>query len=539
MPRKSTSISHFNYSSKSQLHLSRNAELATIISLAESSRKKKGLLRGVEERLINVARFEYPLYIYPWHKKALMLKPFLNDKKNIKFGSTSDIHKFIGEIQRISMNRIEYTKFLAENINFFEKYRKINQISLGGLMINNDLSLFLVNEAKKEKVADNTIRKKTIVSHKEENVKLILDKFGNIWRKVQFDLDNLKFIADILDVELEKHISKSDIEIYIAEEQTDKEIEECTPLIKRQIKKIMREKNITIKQFENTSRKKLSDLFRIKNKLENELRRRGQQEARFNREKQNKKNKQDKHGEQFWSKELAKCKKEIALLETRFKRCENDIDNLKVKTSNQIDVIKNRYSEKISIERKKIVEIEDRRDVIMKILQDNQRRLAELTDKITNDIAKQIEMKKLEIEKLEDYLITWNIDDKRAILIPFYLTRYSSSKEIRYEAITPLQVNIERNTISNMGRKLVGLDDNLSDSLKPLSKDILEIITLDVLTRLSKDVKFASKIDEEAVNINILSEEGFSRMISNGLKELVEKELLNRNEATKIQEYYC
>jgi len=539
MPRKSTSISHFNYSSKSQLHLSRNAELATIIGLAESSRKKKGLLRGVEERLINVARFEYPLYIYPLHKKALILKPFLNDEKILKFGSTLDTHKFIGEVQRISISRSEYTEFLVENINLFKKYRKINQISLRGLMMNNNLSLFLANAAKKEKVSDNTIRKKILVSSEEEKVKMNLNKFETFWKKAQFDLDNLKLIADVLDVELEKHISKSDIEIHIAEEQADKKIEECTPLIKRSVKKIVREKNKTIKQFENTSRKKLSYLLRIKNKLENELRRRRQQEARFNREKQNKKNKQDKHGEQFWSKELAKCKKEIALLETRFKRCENDIDNLKVQTSNQMDVIKNRYSDKISIERKKIVEIEYRRDVIMKILQKNQMRLEELTDKITNDIAKQIEMKNLEIEKLEDHLITWNIDDKMVILIPFYLTRYSSMKEVRYGVITPLQVNIERNTISTMGRKLVGLDDNLSDSLKPLSKDLSEMVTRDVLIRLSKDVKFASKVDEEAVNINILSEGDFSGMISDGLKELVVKEFLNQNEATKIQGYYC
>jgi hypothetical protein len=406
-------------------------------------------------------------------------------------------------------------------------------------MMNNNLSLFLANAAKKEKVSDNTIRKKILVSSEEEKVKMNLNKFETFWKKAQFDLDNLKLIADVLDVELEKHISKSDIEIHIAEEQADKKIEECTPLIKRSVKKIVREKNKTIKQFENTSRKKLSYLLRIKNKLENELRRRRQQEARFNREKQNKKNKQDKHGEQFWSKELAKCKKEIALLETRFKRCENDIDNLKVQTSNQMDVIKNRYSDKISIERKKIVEIEYRRDVIMKILQKNQMRLEELTDKITNDIAKQIEMKNLEIEKLEDHLITWNIDDKMVILIPFYLTRYSSMKEVRYGVITPLQVNIERNTISTMGRKLVGLDDNLSDSLKPLSKDLSEMVTRDVLIRLSKDVKFASKVDEEAVNINILSEGDFSGMISDGLKELVVKEFLNQNEATKIQGYYC
>jgi len=539
MPRKSTSISHFNYSSKSQLHLSRNAEIAAIIGLALSSRKKKGFLRGIEEKIKYAARFEYPLYIYPKFKKVIILKPFLNDENILNIASTIDIHKFLGEVHRTSLSKSEYTEFLAENINLFEKNRKINQISLGGIMLNNNLSLFLVNEAKKEKVVEKIIRENNIFSLEEERTKLILERFEDIWRIVQIDLDNFELIVDVLDVELERHASKNDIEMNIVEEQTEKKIEEFIPSIKRHIRKIDREKNTSIKQFEKVSKKKISGLFRLKIKLENELRRRRQQEARFNREKQNRKKRQDKHGEQFWSKELAKCKKEIARLETRFKQCEDDIGNLKIQSSDHIDGIRNLYSEKINIERKKIVEIEDRRDSIIKILQANQRRLEDFTAKITKDIAKQVEMKKLEIEKLEDHLISWNIDDRIVILIPFYLTRYSTGKEVRYGVIAPQQINIEKNTISNVGRKLVGLGDNLSDNLKPFSKDLSEMVTQDILDRLSKDVKFASKVDEEALNINILAEEGFSSMISDGLKELVGKELLNRNEATKIRGFCC
>jgi len=539
MPRKSTSISHFNYSSKSQLHLSRNAEIAAIIGLALSSRKKKGFLRGIEEKIKYAARFEYPLYIYPKFKKVIILKPFLNDENILNIASTIDIHKFLGEVHRTSLSKSEYTEFLAENINLFEKNRKINQISLGGIMLNNNLSLFLVNEAKKEKVVEKIIRENNIFSLEEERTKLILERFEDIWRIVQIDLDNFELIVDVLDVELERHASKNDIEMNIVEEQTEKKIEEFIPSIKRHIRKIDREKNTSIKQFEKVSKKKISGLFRLKIKLENELRRRRQQEARFNREKQNRKKRQDKHGEQFWSKELAKCKKEIARLETRFKQCEDDIGNLKIQSSDHIEGIRNLYSEKINIERKKIVEIEDRRDSIIKILQANQRRLEDFTAKITKDIAKQVEMKKLEIEKLEDHLISWNIDDRIVILIPFYLTRYSTGKEVRYGVIAPQQINIEKNTISNVGRKLVGLGDNLSDNLKPFSKDLSEMVTQDILDRLSKDVKFASKVDEEALNINILAEEGFSSMISDGLKELVGKELLNRNEATKIRGFCC
>ncbi len=125
------------------------------------------------------------------------------------------------------------------------------------------------------------------------------------------------------------------------------------------------------------------------------------------------------------------------------------------------------------------------------------------------------------------------------IFAPFYLTRYSSEKEVRYDVIVPQQVNIEKNTISNVGRKLVGLENNLADNLKPFSIDLSEMVIQDILEKLSKNVKFSSEVDEEACNMNIFELEGFSNMMLDGLDELVGKDLLNRNEATKIKGYCC
>ena len=539
MPPKSILISHFNYSLKSQLHLSKNAELAAIIGLALSRRKKKGFLRNTEEKIKYVARFEYPFYIYKRHEKVIILSPSLLGENILNIISTIDTHKFLGEIHRTSKSKRHYIEFLTENINLFEKNRKINQISLDGIMINNGLSSFLIKEAKKEKVVEKTINKNKIFLLEEEKTEIILDRFDDIRKKVQTDLDNLEFVADVIDGELDRHILKNDIEINMIEEQADIKISEVLPSIKRHNREIKKEKISAIRQFEKISKKKISDLSRLKNKTENELRRHRQQEARFNREKQKKKDKQDKYGEQFWSKELAKCKKEIVKLETSFKRCEGDINKQRVKSSEHIDRIKNLYLEKMNIERQKIIKIENRRDTIIRTLKTNQRRLDELTDKITNDMVKQIEMKKLEIEKIEDHLISWKIDDNMMIFAPFYLTRYSSEKEVRYDVIVPQQVNIEKNTISNVGRKLVGLENNLADNLKPFSIDLSEMVTQDILEKLSKNVKFSSEVDEEACNMNIFELEGFSNMMLDGLDELVGKDLLNRNEATKIKGYCC
>ncbi|MFQ6135133.1 MAG: hypothetical protein ACE5KU_04900, partial [Nitrososphaerales archaeon] len=360
-------------------------------------------------------------------------------------------------------------------------------------------------------------------------------RFEELWSKMQIDLDNLSAVTEVLDRELDKHTSKIEVELNLVEESAEKEIEKAMPSIKKVVKNLERERDTAIRQIAKSRRRELSALSRAKTKLENELRRRRQQEARFEREKERKKSRGDRHGARFWGKELTECRREIYRLESGFRRCEKKIEKLRSQLAEEVGEIKKRYAEDIRIERQKIVEIENRRDRDIKALKEEITRLEEYTAKITRDIAKQAESKKLEMEALEDIAIPMKIEEPMVIYIPFYLTRYSSRNEVRYEVISPVKVDTGRTALSAVKRRLVGLEGRLSDMLKPFSRDLSNLIGGDITTRLSADAAFAAKVDEEAAKLNILSREGFSEMLEEGFRELVERGLLSRSEATKIK----
>ncbi len=535
MPLKAVALPYFHYSSTAPEYLSQEAESAAIIGFSETGRRRKGFLSGVEEQLKCVAMLRYPVYAYQWRNGTLLLKPFSSAGTGLKYGVTLDFHRFLGEVRRTSSDRSEYTEFLAENIKLFAKYSKVRTIDFGEFISNNKLASELLGEAKKQRVMEKVAEGLIPVSVDEEKRKQSVERFEELWRNMQIDLDNLSSVTKILDRELDKHTSKIEVELNLVEESADKEIEENMPSIRKVVKKLERERDTAIRQIEKSRRRELSALSRTKTKLENELRRRRQQEARFEREKERKKSRGDTHGARFWGKELTKCRREISGLESDLRRCEKKMEKLMSQFATEVGEIKNRYAEDIRFERQKITDIENRRDQDIKALKESIARLAEYTAKITRDIAKQAENKKLEIETLEDVAAPIKIEGPLAIYLPIYLTRYTSKNEVRYEVISPVKVDISKTTLSAVKRRLVGLDGRLSDMLKPFSKELSNLIGGDITSRLSSDAAFAANVDKESAKLNILTNERFSDILDEGFRELVERGLLSRSETSKIK----
>ena len=181
-------ISFFHYYSTAQHHLSKEAKVAVIIGLCEENRKKKRLFRGEDEQINYVTRFEYPLDILPWNNKSLMLKRFFTEDNIVDYGFIIDVHKFIGEVRRTSINVKEYIKMLEENINLFKQFKNIDKIRFDFLLKNNDSSKLLITEIQKNKEINKSQQGLILVSPEHEKPETKLELFDRLWKKSQKDL---------------------------------------------------------------------------------------------------------------------------------------------------------------------------------------------------------------------------------------------------------------------------------------------------------------------------------------------------------------
>ncbi len=531
---KNVFFPYFHYFSKSAAELSHTAELAALISFAETGRKRKGLFSGVDEHLRYISLFLYPFYAYPWRNKLILLKPFSFSGVTIRYSETIDFHKFFGNLGSTSIALKAYTEFLEESTPLFKSYPKVKDLKLGDFVSDKDLTLKLVNESNKQPVTEKTVEGLIPGSMKLDFEKQRIDV--EILRKnMQIDIDNLSATTEVLDAELDKHTSKIELELNLVEESADKEIEESLPSIRKTVKKIEKERNKVIRQTETEFRRELSTLSGKKTKLENELRRLRQQEARFEREKEKKKRRGDNLSARFWGKELTKCRREISRLKSELSRNMKKMDKFKSQFDEKIEGVKKHYTKAILDERQKIIDIENRRDSYIQGLKEDIAILEDYTAIITKDIARLAETKKCEIETLEDIAAPIKIEEEMVICVPFYLTRYSSRNTVRYEIIAPAMIDTSRKALSVVKRRLVGLDGRLSNMLKPYSSELSNLIGSDLTSKLSNDAAFTAEIDSCAAKLNILFKEGFSEILENGFNELVNRGFLSRTEATKIK----
>lgn len=104
----------------------------------------------------------------------------------------------------------------------------------------------------------------------------------------------------------------------------------------------------------------------------------------------------------------------------------------------------------------------------------------------SEDMTKQVERKQLEMQRLGDFVIPWKIKEPVKICIPFYLARYSSRSEVRYNIVPPVRIETDPSGLSRATRRLTGLEARMTSMLKPLDISLSNMIIDDISSSLLK-----------------------------------------------------
>lgn len=360
-------------------------------------------------------------------------------------------------------------------------------------------------------------------------------RFDEVWRSVGLDLENLSNISSMLKQQLDMQNECVKVEINLIEEKAKREAERATPSIHRASKKLERKLGSETQLLERGYRKDFSAYSKTTRKLESELKHRRQQETRFKLEKEKREKQGDKFGKAFWAREIRACRRKIAIIEKRLSQEGEKANYLRSQLVKNIEEIRAGYAEKISFERQAINRIEKQCNQSIDVLKEEMQLLEKYTTKITDNASKLVELKQQEMRRLGDFVVPWKIKEPVAISIPFYLTRYSSRAETRYSIIPPVKVETDSSRLNRAAFRLVGLEGRMTAILKPLDTTLSDMIVNDMSGNLA-DVLFALKADEEATRLNLFFSARFQQMVKKGLDEIVEKKLLSRNEASRIEE---
>jgi hypothetical protein len=115
-------------------------EKAALYCFAELERAKGGglILTKPEEKLVFLAEFCYPIWLFPWSRLTLLFDGLKTVKHTLTYRGISDVKTFMQNVQRSSKTLETYMAFLSDNVNYFQTSSGEKTILIDALIAESD-----------------------------------------------------------------------------------------------------------------------------------------------------------------------------------------------------------------------------------------------------------------------------------------------------------------------------------------------------------------------------------------------------------------
>lgn len=525
---KTLILSCFNYPADSET-LNKNAEIATLIVYSNIKRKRTNFLSKKLERIIYISPFYYPIFGVPWRSRTLLIHFGSTKQKELKNLSLTNVHNLVGDILRYSSDRKQFITFLKRGRKLFPNTPITKKIDVSSIIANHNLGHMIFNKAENLSNPE-AISKITLPIR--GRIQEFVEDFELFYKMKRFDLENLRYINQLITKTFTLHSSKEELEIQAIENNMHKKLNELLPIIRENIRVIEKSNNLLKRGEEKKYIRERNRLHKLREKKENELRRLTRLEASLNRNIAIRKTKDNRF--KLKNKELRKYHRIINDKVIKIKEDEKSISNLDFLYKKTIKELNEDCELKIGNERQKILSLENQRDIKIHQIRDQITFLEKVTDKALNNIIIRIENKTQELDKLIDYSIPVKLEDIHLFYIQFYLIKYSKRNRVRYDFFTPVIININESRFSLVKRKISRFESKLSYLFKPFSEQLSSVIRESIINQLSVDNKLVFTLDEIAGNYNLLTNTNLISELKQGLENLSVKNILSVKEAEQI-----
>ncbi|MGB9756776.1 MAG: hypothetical protein ACPLVJ_03235, partial [Candidatus Bathyarchaeales archaeon] len=101
---------------------SNEMEKGAVYCFAELEREKGSglILKKPEEKMVFLAEFGYPLWLFPWEELSLIFDGLKTKAHTLTYRIVPDVKIFMENVQRSSKSIETYATFLSDSINYFQ-----------------------------------------------------------------------------------------------------------------------------------------------------------------------------------------------------------------------------------------------------------------------------------------------------------------------------------------------------------------------------------------------------------------------------------
>ena len=504
-------------------------ELAAVYAVAETDRRKGGLLRHAKEAIEFIAKIGYPLWSFP-HSKNVFLFDGLNVSKYIlPYADIGNVNTFIDGLKSSSKNSESYTSFIAEQAKCFSEPNTKNSLELKGLIADSAfIGEFSLHREEASTSQDEFALTGLLAPRINESALLsITEEIANLaltFKKEVKELNNsIHFLGK---TSLAFHGEIHD-QIKAVKEEASLEINDEEARIAPHLKAMEHQHNNDIvdlaRSFEDKRVPLHSEIIRLKKSS-------AEADRRIAKYSENEKSaaKSDKTGKDDWKLKIKNAKEELSDIEKQIKTKEKAIEELQKKQASETAKLKAALEAEVLKTRSKIVDVEASRDAKVLLMRQEIDTLEKNTKLLSDRIMEIIKNRESNIGDIEKIHTTSFSDelDKAVFYVPNYVICYNSGEKRRYVSLPP-------SCISEVGisAKLKGAlgAAKIRSCFSPRLKE-MALLSETVEKQSEEDSVFETELKQLGEENNILKVSFLGEAIEKGLLSLREKGWLSDKE---------
>lgn len=524
--------------------LSESMEVAALLCVAESERKKSGMLGRTEESITVFCKLNYPLWAIPFEGDSLLIDGMGYVPNEIVYHEPPDIEAFIEHLKRHSSVQELYRSALRSHVNTFSRFISQKKIQTGEIITNKESLTDLLNfiqdgDLNNMKTSESDIHLLVPPKISKEKALEITQKISEHIKKLQGEIKGLHLAIDTVDEEVKKHTKRLEEEQRQIREEYEKKLSQIKTEVDTKKAELESEWHKKTEKIIEAHEKETEVRLVEKKKWEQELLKWEQRKSEYEKRKDLRKIKGDDVGVARWDVRLRSAQDQISTTRNKTKTLSNFLARSGKEMQRAKEKLHDVYKTQLEAEDRKVKDLIKLRDEEIAKKKKETDVLSGETTTIITKIQRMIKRKRESIEKIKETTLLWKTRTPTLIHLPFYLVQYDSEDGRRCQIHLPTLARGKEGITIKIRKtfRRRSLQSKISNLLKPRSKALEKMLRI-FIENSQKESETNRTIRKLGETQNLLTKKGLKETMRSGMKELEKEGWIKPDETKLILETY-
>ncbi|MCW4011247.1 MAG: hypothetical protein NWF05_11635 [Candidatus Bathyarchaeota archaeon] len=517
--------------------ISYQAELACVVCMAESQRKKPSFLREVSEKIAFISKVHYPMWILATDNSCLIADGLNTVSHGFVFEEPTKTAAFMEELKKNSVNPQKFMDALKAQAMEIKEFTAPVKQSFAGVIDDRELLGFLETYFGSEPVSQTQEGNELIPQEIDAQAAAQTSQaFTNCLRTMQADAKGVKYALAVLKEELEFHQNAAANEIEKIKTRLELETAALKPIVDKAVKKLTQKQDKAVTTMQRSLDRKIAALEKRREKYIHKLQVVEQKKDAVQRKMDAAKKKKNAPKSSAGSFAYKKYEREAENIKKEIKAISEELDKTKKEGENKIKSKREEYQSAIAQEEDKLTQLNS---AFAAKTKEKQKQIQEMTSQaadITSSLENRIDDLKRSGNALRSQVeVNCDLgdpDEPVLAQLPMYLIKYTKGEDEKFNILTPIALTKEGSVLNGLKKILtLNSEPKLKTLIHPANRKLQETLNANILEKMQSDPAFRIKMNEVCRASNLIDLNTFGLILNEGLDEIEKKGWITKEEA--------